>query len=140
MVGEPKVRRMTTDLAESFSETLEFWRPRLIAECNNRLIKIARLKGKYIWHKNENKDQVYIILSGMLLMDFRNGSMVKILPGELVLTPRGFEHLPRTNDEDEVLVILIEFRKMKHAKMDIKKIQNLFKKQNNRHGDKKKLY
>lgn len=114
-------------MIESFNEILEFWNPKLIHKSHYTLIKIAKLKGKYIWHKN-NKDQVYIIFSGMLLMDFRNGRMDKVRPGEFYIIPKGIEHLPRTNDEEEVLVILIEARKQnKHKWIEIKNSRISFK-------------
>ncbi len=53
-----------------------------------------------------------MVITGVLLMDFRNGRMVKTLPGEILIVPKGVEHLPRTFDEEEVLVMMIESKKL----------------------------
>lgn len=101
---------MKINLAEKFNEISEFWQPNIVGELNNNLIKIAKLKGKYIWHKHEDKDEMLFVVSGVLLTDFRSGRMITTSQGEFLIVPRGVEHFPRTHEEEEVMVMYIEHK------------------------------
>ncbi|MDX5477982.1 MAG: cupin domain-containing protein, partial [Cyclobacteriaceae bacterium] len=57
---------------------------------------------------------MFVVLSGTLMMDFRDGSTVITKPGEILIVPKGMEHRPWTNGE-EVKVMLIEPKTTKHT-------------------------
>ncbi|AHK44703.1 hypothetical protein OV14_3282 [Ensifer adhaerens OV14] len=94
-----------------FSEKLEMiaelWQPRVIAEMNDYQFKLVRIEGDFIWHDHPETDETFIVLDGILRIDFRDGS-VQIGPGEMFVVPRGVEHKPFA--ESEVRMLLIEPR------------------------------
>ena len=93
-------------LAEKFSKFSEYWHPYIVGELNDNHIKIAKLKGDFVWHKHDLEDELFIVLEGTLMMDFRDKT-ITTMPGEILIVPRGVEHRPWTRDE-EVRIILIE--------------------------------
>ncbi|MGF6176775.1 cupin domain-containing protein [Ensifer sp. 4252] len=102
----------TTDRkAINFSEKLELiaelWQPRVIAEMNDYQFKLVRIEGDFIWHDHPETDETFIVLDGILRIDFRDGS-VRVGPGEMFVVPRGVEHKPFA--ESEVRLLLIEPR------------------------------
>lgn len=92
-------------VAEKFDLFSDYWNPKIAAELNDSYIKLAKLKGEFVWHHHENEDELFFVTKGRLVIKLRDGE-VQIEPGEFVVIPRGVDHLPVA--EDEVHVILIE--------------------------------
>ena len=95
------------NFAEKLSLFSDQWQPRVIAELNDYQFKIVRIEGDFIWHDHKDTDEAFIVLEGMLRIDFRDG-FVTLGPGEMVVVPKGVEHKPFA--EGEVKMLLIEPR------------------------------
>jgi mannose-6-phosphate isomerase-like protein (cupin superfamily) len=50
----------------------EQWRPKVVAEMNDYQFKIVKLEGEFIWHDHTNTDDTFIVLEGVLRIDFRH--------------------------------------------------------------------
>ncbi len=105
---------MNINLEEKFNKFSAHWHPYIIGELNDNHVKIAKLKGELIWHSHENEDELFIVLSGTLMMDFRDKTVVT-KQGEILIVPRGVEHRPWTADGEEVRIMLVEPKTTKHT-------------------------
>lgn len=85
----------------------EYWNPKIVGELNDSYVKVAKLKGEFLWHSHENEDELFWIIKGTLLVKFRDKD-VTVKEGEFLIIPKGTEHMPVA--EDEVHVVLIEPR------------------------------
>lgn len=85
----------------------EYWNPKIVGELNDSYVKVAKLKGEFLWHSHENEDELFWIIKGTLLVKFRD-KVVTVKEGEFLIIPKGTEHMPVA--EDEVHVVLIEPR------------------------------
>ena len=85
----------------------EHWQPKVIAEMNDYQFKVVKLQGDFIWHDHDNTDETFIVLEGVLRIDFRDGA-VQLSAGEMFVVPKGVEHKPYA--EHEVKLLLIEPR------------------------------
>ena len=94
---------------ESFSDQ---WSPKIIAELNNQQVKLAKLEGEFIWHSHENEDELFYILKGKLVIEFRDRTEV-LNEGDMLVIPAGVEHKPFA--EKEVHVMLFEPKETKHT-------------------------
>lgn len=103
---EPTDRR-AINFAEKLELIKELWQPRVVAEMNDYQFKLVRIEGDFIWHDHPETDETFIVLDGMLRIDFRDG-FVCLGPGEMFVVPRGVEHKPFA--EREVRLLLIEPR------------------------------
>ena len=83
----------------------EQWQPKVVAEMNNYQFKIAKLQGDFIWHDHQDTDETFIVIDGVLRIDFRDGA-VTVSAGEMFVVPKGVEHKPYA--EHEVKLLLIE--------------------------------
>jgi mannose-6-phosphate isomerase-like protein (cupin superfamily) len=72
------------------------------------------LKGDFVWHAHELEDELFLVLSGKLIIDFRDKT-VEINPGEMIVVPMGVEHKPRTLPGEEVSILLVEPKQIKHT-------------------------
>jgi len=50
-----------------------------------------------VWHRHPQADEMFFVLTGKLNMRFRDRDVL-LLPGEMIVVPRGVEHLPITVD------------------------------------------
>jgi hypothetical protein len=64
----------------------EQWQPKVIAEMNDYQFKIVRLEGDFIWHDHKDTDETFVVLEGVLRIDFRDGA-VHIFGGRNVRCP-----------------------------------------------------
>ncbi|HIP39243.1 MAG TPA: cupin domain-containing protein [Desulfocapsa sulfexigens] len=93
------------DLKEKFSLFNEHWQPRIAGELNGQYVKLAKLKGEFIWHQHENEDELFMVIKGKLKIKLRDNE-IDLDEGQFFIIPRGVEHLPVA--EEEVHVMLFE--------------------------------
>lgn len=96
------------NLAEKFKLFNECWSPRIAGELNDSYVKLAKLKGEFIWHQHEHEDELFLVISGTLRMRIREMGEEReltIRPGEFVVIPHGVEHLPIGDEEVHVMLL-----------------------------------
>lgn len=82
----------------------ERWAPRIVGELNGQHVKLAKLEGEFVWHHHEVEDELFLVLSGRLEIELRDGSVL-LEEGELFIVPRGVEHRPVAHGEVHVLLL-----------------------------------
>ena len=95
------------NLKKKFTKFNDYWSPKIIADFNNQEIKLVKVKGNFISHKHNETDEVFIILTGKLNIEFEDETIV-VNEGEMIVIPRGKSHKPYS--EEECKIILIERR------------------------------
>jgi mannose-6-phosphate isomerase-like protein (cupin superfamily) len=93
------------NLSQKFDLFQEHWSPRIVGELNDSYVKLAKLKGEFVWHKHENEDELFLVVKGQLQIKLRDRDLF-IKEGEFVIIPKGVEHCPVA--AEEVQVILLE--------------------------------
>lgn len=93
------------NIAEKFAAFADYWSPKIAGDLNDSHIKLAKLKGEFVWHHHEQEDELFLVVKGRLIMKLRDGDVI-VNEGEYIIVPRGVEHCPVA--EDEAHVILIE--------------------------------
>ena len=93
------------NLAEKLASFDEPWSPKIVAELNDSYVKVVKFEGEFVWHHHDDEDELFLVVSGRLRMQFRDGDQV-LGPGELIVVPRGVEHCPVA--EGDCHVVLIE--------------------------------
>ena len=102
------------NIMNKFSLFNEKWTPKIIGELNDQYVKVCKLKDDFVWHSHENEDELFMVFKGTLLMEFRDGRIVKIKQGEILIVPKGVEHRPHTNG-DIVFNLLFEPKSTLHT-------------------------
>jgi len=91
------------NLAEMLGRFNEVWSPRVVGELNRQQVKLAKLRGDFVWHHHENEDELFLVVKGRLRMRLRDGDL-EIGEGEFLIVPRGVEHCPVAEEECHVLL------------------------------------
>lgn len=94
---------------ELFNDT---WSPKIIGQLNGQDVKLAKLKGEFVWHDHKDEDELFYIIKGSLVLEFRDKT-VHLKEGEMIVVPRGVEHKPIA--KNEVWVLLFEPSTIKHT-------------------------
>ena len=93
----------TINLSEKLALFQDHWNPRIIGDLNGQQVKLAKLKGEFIWHHHEQEDEMFLVLKGTLRMKFRDRTEI-IHAGEMIIVPKGIEHLPVAEEEVELML------------------------------------
>lgn len=91
-------------LSEKLAGFTEHWQPRTVAEFNGHDIMVVKAQGEFVWHKHDETDDFFLVLSGQLQIRLRDRT-VTLHPGELFVVPRGVEHQPFAGEETHILLI-----------------------------------
>lgn len=81
------------NLNEKFSLFSEHWQPKIVAELNGQAVKLAKVKGEFVWHHHDAEDELFFVVKGNLTIKFRDRSIV-LNEGEMIVVPKGVEHKP----------------------------------------------
>ncbi|BBP77507.1 hypothetical protein PHLH7_36110 [Pseudomonas sp. Ost2] len=98
---------LPVNFAEKLGLFTDQWQPRVVAEMNDYQFKVVKIEGDFLWHAHAETDETFIVLEGVLRIDFRDGQ-VTLGQGEMVVVPKGVEHKPYA--EKEVKMLLVEPR------------------------------
>jgi mannose-6-phosphate isomerase-like protein (cupin superfamily) len=92
------------NLAQKLASFSDQWSPKIVGTVNDTEVKVAKVKGEFVWHQHENEDELFWVLKGRLVIELRDGA-VELDPGDFVVIPRGVEHRPVAKEEVELVLI-----------------------------------
>lgn len=93
------------NLAEKFALLEGVYKPGVVGHINDYKLQVVKVLGPFVWHKHEETDDFFLVISGHLTIHLRDRD-IELDPGELFVVPRGVEHCPEA--AVETLVLLIE--------------------------------
>ena len=93
------------NLASKLSTFSDHWKPRTVGTFNGHDLMVVKVKGEFVWHTHADTDDFFLVLSGKMHVEMRDGT-VELGPGEMYVVPKGVEH--RTVASEEAHLLLIE--------------------------------
>ena len=82
----------------------DYWQPKIVGELNDSHVKLVKVKGEFVWHRHDHEDELFLVLKGRLLMQFRDREEW-LTEGEFIIVPRGIEHRPVAHKEVHLLLL-----------------------------------
>lgn len=92
------------NLAQKLTLFQDHWAPRVVAELNDLQFKLVKFQGDFVWHRHDDTDEAFLVLSGEMVVEFRDRT-ITIKQGELFVVPRGEEHITRAESECHAMII-----------------------------------
>jgi len=92
------------NLAEKLSRFQEHFSPKVVGDLNDHQVKVVKLQGEFLWHKHDAEDEMFLVVKGRMTIRFRDGD-VDLSPGEMIIVPKGVEHMPVAREEAHVVLI-----------------------------------
>lgn len=68
---------------------------------NDHVVRISTMTEPYHWHLHPDSDETFLVIEGVLAIDFESGSL-ELHPGQLLTIPRGVRHRTRPVGERSV--------------------------------------
>ena len=85
----------------------EHWQPRRVTSINDYDMKIAKVQGEFVWHAHPETDELFLVLSGELTLQLRDGDVV-LGPNDVYVVPKGVEHCPKADAETAIVMFEIQ--------------------------------
>ena len=60
------------NIREKLNKFNDHWSPKVIAEMNDYQFKLAKISGEFIWHQHKSTDEVFYVIKGKMIIEFRN--------------------------------------------------------------------
>ena len=92
------------NLAQKLTLFNEHWNPKIVGELNDSYVKVVKVQGEFVWHHHEEEDELFFVLNGRLLIQFRDRD-VWLDEGEFLVVPRGVEHKPVAPEEVHIMLL-----------------------------------
>jgi mannose-6-phosphate isomerase-like protein (cupin superfamily) len=93
------------NLNAMMSEIIEPWSPKVITTANDQAIQIALLEGEYHWHEHKDRDELFFVLKGSIVIQLREQPDLRLSEGEIAVIPKGIEHCPISTGRSYVLML-----------------------------------
>ena len=103
------------NLIDKFSLFSDHWSPKIIAEMNDQFVKIAKVKGEFVWHDHAKEDELFFVVKGTLYIDLKNEETIVLNEGNMTVIPSRTEHRPYTKNNEEVWIMLLEPKSTQHT-------------------------
>ena len=102
-----------TNLDDAFLALTDYWSPRVVATANGQYVKVAKVKGEFVWHAHAAEDEFFLVRKGELTIRYRDRPDVVLHEGDFHVVPKGVEHMPVA--AEECWVVLVEPAATKHT-------------------------
>lgn len=103
---------MKINLEDKFGLFKEHWSPKVLASFNNQELKIAKVKGEFVWHNHSDEDELFMVIKGQLGIELEDRT-IQLNTGEIFIVPKGVQHKPFA--EEECWILLVEPQSTKHT-------------------------
>ena len=101
------------NIDREFEQLAEYWSPRVVATANGQFVKIAKVKGEFVWHSHAEEDEFFLVRKGVFIIRYRDGADVVLNEGDFHVVRRGVEHM--TAAHEECWVIFVEPAGTRHT-------------------------
>ncbi len=99
-------------LTAAFDRVTDYWSPKVIGSVNDQLLKVAKVKGEFVWHAHDGQDELFYVVKGSLRIEFEDGAVI-LDQGDFLTVPSGVRHNPVA--DEECWLLLIEPASTKHT-------------------------
>ena len=87
-----------------FDKFNDHWSPKVIAEMNDYQFKLAKIKDDFIWHEHNDTDEAFIVISGVIWIEFKDET-IQINAGEMIVVTKGTKHRPYATEEAQIMLV-----------------------------------
>ena len=92
------------DVAGLVEACTDQWYNQTLCQVDESVVRLGVVHGEYHWHKHDNEDEFFYVVSGQLLIDLEN-CCIDLRPGKGVVIPKGTMHRPRAPERTVILMV-----------------------------------
>lgn len=91
-------------IGDKLASFADHWNPRILGSYNGNEVRVAKVEGEFTWHHHGETDELFLVVSGELGIEFRDETR-HLKAGEMIVVPRGVEHRPFATAECHILLM-----------------------------------
>jgi mannose-6-phosphate isomerase-like protein (cupin superfamily) len=80
------------------------WWNQTLCKVDESVVRLGIVEGEYHWHKHDNEDEFFYVVSGRFLIDLEDRT-VDLTPGKAFVVPKGVKHRPRAPERTVILMV-----------------------------------
>ncbi len=80
------------------------WYNQTLCRVNESVVRLGVVQGEYHWHKHDDDDEFFYVVSGRFIIDLE-GSSVTLDPEQGFVVPKGVMHRPRAPERTVILMV-----------------------------------
>jgi mannose-6-phosphate isomerase-like protein (cupin superfamily) len=80
------------DLPTEAAAVTEDYRNQVLNRVNDSCLRLAVFQGKYRWHLHPVSDELFVVLEGAIIIEFKDGACIRIGPLQAATVPAGVVH------------------------------------------------
>ena len=80
------------------------WWNQTLCKVDESVVRLGIVEGEYHWHKHDNEDEFFYVVSGHFLIDLEDRT-IDLTPGKGVVIPKGIMHRPRAPERTVILMV-----------------------------------
>jgi len=80
------------------------WWNQTLCKVDESVVRLGIVQGEYHWHKHDNEDEFFYVISGHFLIDLEDDT-IELTPGKGVVVPKGTMHRPRSPGKSVILMV-----------------------------------
>jgi mannose-6-phosphate isomerase-like protein (cupin superfamily) len=80
------------------------WYNQTLCKVNESVVRLGVVHGEYHWHKHDDEDEFFHVVSGRFLIDLEDRT-VELLPQHGFVVPKGVMHRPRAPERTVILMV-----------------------------------
>ena len=80
------------------------WYNQTLCKVNESVVRLGVVQGEYHWHKHDDEDEFFYVVSGRFLIDLEDRT-IDLGPGQAVVIPKGVRHRPRAPEKTVILMV-----------------------------------
>jgi mannose-6-phosphate isomerase-like protein (cupin superfamily) len=92
------------DVSSLAKTVTDQWYNQTLCKVNESVIRLGVMQGEYHWHKHDNDDEFFFVLSGRFIIDLE-GRSVELLPNQGFTVPKGVLHCTRAPEKSVILMV-----------------------------------
>lgn len=80
------------------------WYNQTLCRVNESVVRLGVVQGEYHWHKHDEQDEFFFVVSGRFLIDLED-RMIDLRPGQAFVVAKGVLHRPRAPEKTVILMV-----------------------------------
>jgi hypothetical protein len=92
------------DVAGLVNTCTDPWYNQTLCKVDESVVRLGVVQGEYHWHKHDNEDEFFYVVSGQLLIDLQDRT-IDLTAGKGTVIPKGVMHRPRAPERTVILMV-----------------------------------
>lgn len=92
------------DVDEIVGSVTDPWWNQTLTQVNDSVVRLGIVHGEFHWHKHDEDDEFFFVISGRLLIDLEDRT-IELGPNQGTTITKGVMHRPRAQEKTVMLMV-----------------------------------